>query len=420
MKFSKFYFICPLLIQIHKSLSATALSPLLFIVTYGVIFLFVLAKKRVLSIAKFCISNQNLLLTVVLLSIFIGHIRGFMNIGYDSSYLTQLVIAISVLISVLHLHFFYHSSIKIFEKSLLILVASNLIIHFILPQSAISSISSHDHGNSVLFGLLGMEVERQIVGIAGNLQSFGYVTGLIGIVIFFSKTSILHKSTSLLFFILPTIMFLDVRGTFVFAVLSILGTFFMRNKIVIFSLLLFCVLSFAIIPLGLFLINDFEFLQVFKRNDSVLFSVRQIVWTQVALNYNPDWLNFLFGYGFEGSFVSGISEKYSFLFSNWKRPEMVGVHNAYLEFLINYGFIPLLALILLFYQLILKSIEYQDLRYRAIITFSALSGITDGVWNIESTLGFYILLFILTNYVVHEYKLNYLERPFKFSMQKLK
>jgi O-antigen ligase len=113
----------------------------------------------------------------------------------------------------------------------------------------------------------------------------------------------------------------------------------------------------VLLDIGVIVEHAFDMARIeFSRNegDVASFSNRDIIYasTIAAFVAQGDIMSMLFGYGSYGQVTSGISDSYTFLFSNsYSDPYSMHVHNSILQILIDYGVLGISLFVFLVFKL---------------------------------------------------------------------
>ncbi len=147
---------------------------------------------------------------------------------------------------------------------------------------------------------------------------------------------------------LGAILAVDSRGALVFALFTILLAVIFPTRAV--KLWRWIPLVAPLLPLFVIFVQNylpFELFQDLMRNPTAyevdLLSGRQQIWTIILDQFKDfDW-NHLIGYGYHGQVLSGLSQNYAFLFSNFIFGETASAHNFALQTLLDFGYVGFIA-----------------------------------------------------------------------------
>jgi hypothetical protein len=223
--------------------------------------------------------------------------------------------------------------------------------------------------------------------------------------------SIFHKfiklnryiSLLLLFLAFFSILLLDARGPVLFVVIvlifsKVISKINKNNFFIVFIMI-------SVIPIlysGLMLYLGFS-----DSESSMILSSRDLIWSSFFINYNPNYFELLFGYGFLGQSVSDISSQYEHLFMDRGGSSLIiSLHNNYLQYLIDVGLVGIFILYKIVQKTFMK-IDKLDLQiFKPIILYLLLVGTLEMGIIINNFIVFYF--FIALVYYV-DYKLNSLQ-----------
>lgn len=291
-----------------------------------------------------------------------------------------------------------------FFKSILLaffwIVVLNLIFYG-LGLSADIFVKKVDLRNSRLLEYIGANLQRARFLIFNN---FAYYSMMIGILYlgrnYLAKNKIYLKF-ALIGSVLLSFLILDARGPF-FALLIVIIFRSILYKLNALGFILFC-FGIGIIPFAYSLLSIYLGLQ--SADNLEIVSSRDILWQAFFLNYDPSLIQFIFGYGYLGQYISGISAEYEYLFTNWGNASQISLHNSYLQYIMDIGVVGILVL----YYIIkntFKRIEFLKLNeLKLLIYYFLLIGIGDMSIQINNFVVFYFFI-ILVNYVDQKYRDN--------------
>ena len=292
----------------------------------------------------------------------------------------------------------------IYSGYLLILI--NFILHTIGIEAIPKNIIVGDYGNASVLELFNIYTKRVLFYLAPGLQSYGIFVGTYFIIsVGKLKYSSDTKVMSLLMCVicLYSLILTDVRGSIFFAFLILLSMVFYDKKLIkYFSsyILLLTLFTFIVLTFSSIIYYNYQtYFEGLSRTTDSLVSYREIIWL-LAIQFilkNP--LDFIFGYGFMGHYISGVSENYSFLFMNWREPLKASLHNTYLQMIYDCGMIGFSLLVIIIKKVTKKlSSESNKNEFSKIMLWALgyliISGLTDGSILISNYIAFYLFLMI--------------------------
>jgi hypothetical protein len=351
------------------------------------------AKKKNKSLKLFY-SKSDLLIALFVFAV----IRSFFAnaIGFSTLvYLVFILLFFTLLIKsdVQKPHFFRAVLLAFFG-----IVIINLLLYLIGINANIfvKKVDLHD---SRILEYIGISLQRSRFFIFNN---FAYYSMMLGI-LFIGRNYIALNNKYFKYAIigsaLLSFLILDARGPF-FALIIVIAFKNILYKLNAFGFLLFCI-AIGIIPFAYSLISIYFGLQL--EDNLALVSSRDILWQVFFLNYDPSLFQFVFGYGYLGQYISGISPKYAVLFTNWGNASQISLHNSYLQYIMDLGIIG----VLLLYKIIknsFKKIEHLKLNeLKLLIYYFLLLGISDMSIQINNFVVFYFFI-ILVNFVDQKYR----------------
>jgi len=240
--------------------------------------------------------------------------------------------------------------------SLILYVSLNAILNILgykTPQVLYTSLFP-----SVMLKSIGIIANRVLFPTASGINTFGIIAGaaiVASSVLFFSSPNKIDRILGLLGIGLGVygILLSDSRGAFLFALLTVLLSFptfriftpFLRWLAVLIPLLPYTLIfALRFVPQSLSeILNRSSSSQGVESN----LSGRFVIWDAVLDNFNNFRFTHLFGFGYRGQVVSGISREYSHLFVSYLDAEMAGAHNFLLQTLLDTGYIGALIAICL-------------------------------------------------------------------------
>ena len=278
------------------------------------------------------------------------------------------------------------------------IVVVNLLLYLIGINADIfeKKVDLHD---SRILEYIGISLQRSRFFIFNN---FAYYAMMLGI-LFIGRNYIALNNKYLKYAIIGSLLLsfliLDARGPF-FALIIVIVFRNILYKINSFGFFIFC-FAIGVIPFAYSLISIYLGLQ--SQDNLAIVSSRDILWQAFFLNYDPSLVQFVFGYGYLGQYISGISAEYEYLFTNWGNASQISLHNSYLQYIMDLGIIGLLLL----YYIIrntFKKIEYlKHNELKLLIYYFLLLGISDMSIQINNFVVFFYFI-ILVNFVDHKYR----------------
>lgn len=266
------------------------------------------------------------------------------------------------------------------------LVASNLAIYIFLNIALLffgvkkswadQFVVDYESGKAVMLGALGIDAERVYFLLSNGVNSYGAVTSLaMGVALIYLRRSLLFLV--LFFLALATSLLIDSRSSFLFCGLALLMSWLVTFKGwwrlgLIFS---FLIPMFPLVVGAIYFLAGF-FLGgqgVIFRTDADAGSIggRSLIWAAALDKFSEFSLFHIFGYGNAGQVASGISAGVGSLqeFSNYVNADQLSMHNAYIQALVNYGYLGFFVfsfLLVSIYLGIAKVGRSGDLRGRAL------------------------------------------------------
>ena len=221
---------------------------------------------------------------------------------------------------------------------------------------------------ALMLKALGISLNRVNFPFSSGINTFGLVAAA-GLVVSSIKMIFSpgrgEKIVSLLgaLLCLGVILVVDSRGALVFALFTIfLAVGFPARSV---KLWRWIPLAAPLLPLLVIFVQrylPFEVFQDLMRNPNLteidLLSGRQQIWTIILEQFRVfDWVH-LIGYGYHGQVLSGLSQNYAFLFSNFVFGETASAHNFALQSLLDFGYF---GLIIVYWMLLSMSFRLAKL-----------------------------------------------------------
>jgi hypothetical protein len=261
-------------------------------------------------------------------------------------------------------------------------------------------------GSAKVLGILGVDTDRVLFPIAAGYNGFGVLAGLAGVCAFvdlFQKRSF----TSILAFgfCLLALLLSDSRGAvfgFVFCLALIL-----IEKARFFSVRSICKFFIILYPFVTLIIQSFSWLVGVllagaSRGDDAL-SGRGLIWASVIDGVMDRSLSeLMFGYGYLGHKVSGISNGYESLFAHLDGldPSVVNVHSSALQNFLDLGLIGLIVVWGMLWHLMISGESKRWGRAEKVylfIIYGVVVGAVDLTFNQNNLVIFLIFLYLFAN-----------------------
>lgn len=272
--------------------------------------------------------------------------------------------------------------------------------------------------SSILLSYLGIKFYRVTFPMATGINSFGYTAGMIlvsGLILMFKShcwTKYLGVFSILMGLI--TIALVDARAALFFSAvafaLSLLTIKPSRSWWII-------ALSMGIPILFLFVLDNLpdNWISLISRSgeDALTLSNRTFVWQRAFDVLSPFQIHHLIGWGYRGQIPSGIMGTYVMLFSNYQNITTIPLHNSFLQYIIEIGYVGLIVFVMLLFFL-LKEISRQTLYssspwglvMKGLVIYLVISSSFDSVLSLDSQETFTVFLMIVSNAVVHRSALS--------------
>ena len=377
-------------------------------------FLLVLLFNNLSAFGQLFKAKQNLYLSnadIIILLSSISFLRAFLNDTLSLSDALYYLISVSLMAFMIR----FDCMKKEFWKAIYSAIAIILIINFLLFCIGINESVWIDLGLNNYQRLpqklrivetLNLDLYRSGFFIFNN---FAYYSMLIGFLLIGIKTGIYNpkmiQKISLLFIGFMTIIILDARGPTLFLFITLLfSKLITKLQTWHFRIIFLALLGSPLIFLVLFVLTGMDL-----ENFNNISSSRGVIWGSFVLNYQPNIYNFLFGYGFLGQKISGISKAYEYLFSDrGTAASIISLHNTYLQYLLDLGLSGIIVFYLVIKRTFIKIEKLNLVQFKpALIFFLAIGTLEMG--SIPNNLIIYILLisiiyFVDWNYL--KYKIN--------------
>ncbi len=278
------------------------------------------------------------------------------------------------------------------------IVVVNLLLYLIGINADIF-VKKVDLNDSRILEYIGISLQRSRFFIFNNFAYYAMMLGILFIGRNYIALNNKYSKYAIIGSLLLSFLILDARGPF-FALIIVIVFRNILYKLKAFGFFIFC-FAIGIIPFAYSLISIYLGLQ--SSDNLAIVSSRDILWQAFFLNYDPSLVQFVFGYGYLGQYISGISAEYEYLFTNWGNASQISLHNSYLQYIMDLGIIGLLLL----YYLIrntFKKIEYLKMNeLKLLIYYFLLLGISDMSIQINNFVVFFYFI-ILLNFIDHKYR----------------
>jgi len=402
------YFIIFSLLMIQSFVSGSVLSTyLVYLIILTLLALSIVSFNDYLKgKSKFKLSNADLLLGLFIIALLRSYFNETLNFTDVLLYLIVLILFSTIIRFDVQKNSFW----KPFIGSFVLILIVNILLFIIgiddsfWSKIGVSQQLSRSPQKLRLLSYFNVDLDRTGFLI---FNSFAYYSMLLGLLII----SIFHKfiklnryiSLLLLFLAFFSILLLDARGPVLFVVIvlifsKVISKINKNNFFIVFIMI-------SVIPIlysGLMLYLGFS-----DSESSMILSSRDLIWSSFFINYNPNYFELLFGYGFLGQSVSDISSQYEHLFMDRGGSSLIiSLHNNYLQYLIDVGLVGIFILYKIVQKTFMK-IDKLDLQiFKPIILYLLLVGTLEMGIIINNFIVFYF--FIALVYYV-DYKLNSLQ-----------
>jgi len=365
---------------------------------------------------KIFIMYISLMFIALFRSYFLGEIRIPETMFFLFLWSSIILFAISI---VLHIHQSdYPKLLHYFFASLGVYVTINVVFHFLgITSSAKRLFAMYTKGTSeaLMLSSLGIKTDRVLFLMTTGLNEFGLICGSVIVIwslIFFNSTNsakLKFVSVLFLFFALCGILLTDSRAAVLFLLFTVLFFALVKHywKIIAFAFFLLPV----VIPLFLFNIDvisehamEYNVTSVARNPDEVKqLAGRYIVWDNAFKFLSEFSLTHVVGYGLFSQAISGLSIEYYSLGKLFQNPDRVTLHNSYLQYLLDVGYIGMLVFLLAYYSVLKKLNRLRkcnsNIIYTIAIAFLFFMGLTSlfeislTLYNISTA---FIVLFMMT------------------------
>lgn len=247
-----------------------------------------------------------------------------------------------------------------------------------------------------------------------RLQGIRHILGFFLVVfltsLFIVKNKIFYTFVS--FSLVIILLILDSRIPLIAPFISLLTSFMIvRSNSIFRKLLLITLLSlgfFLLILISLIFYRWISSLDLIARNstDLITFSKRIFIWGPSLDHFVSPKTSHFFGYGPYGSYFSGASKKWAYIFSDEINSDLKTSHNLILTTLFDYGYLGVLITINYFKKIIweineLKTKSIELLILNSVLLYIILTG------QFESFTGYYnritpvvLIMFSLTSHTI--------------------
>lgn len=199
-------------------------------------------------------------------------------------------------------------------------------------------------------------------------------------------------------FSMTALLLLDARGPF----LSLILILIFRNRLYkISSKTVYALLATVIIvPFIYSLISAYFGLG--DEENLELASSRDVIWGIFLQNYSPGIGEFLFGYGYLGQYISGISKHYEFLFEEWSNGAQISLHNSYLQYIVDIGISGIIILFTVLKSTISKIDDLEIPQLKLLLVYLVIAGVSEMSIQINNFICFLFFIAIV-NYVDYKH-----------------
>lgn len=220
----------------------------------------------------------------------------------------------------------------------------------------------------MLQSLLGLQMNRVYFYFSNGVNSFSLSAGLSLLLsvylLFFSKKYVL--GSFFIFISLVAVLLVDSRSSVLYCSLALFLAWFsmvIRYRVVPYLVVVLIFSTPLLLQFFGSLIGGalFELGLVRSADDLVTFNARSEIWNIVFAHFaNFEW-HHLIGYGNFGQQASGITTVIasSPLFFNFASPELLSMHNTYLQILVDMGWIGVATFIMFLFSMVYCLIELK-------------------------------------------------------------
>ncbi|WP_133164211.1 O-antigen ligase family protein [Solimonas fluminis] len=256
---------------------------------------------------------------------------------------------------------------------------------------------------SVILSYFGISINRVLFPMAWGVNNYSVIAGAVlsAGLIYFNKVR-RRNWRAWVFILVPIICCLlsDSRAALGFAITAAAGVL-LTPRLSTFGLLALWMLSASL----LLMTDSLESLTVAARDGQSTFTNREIIWAAGIAEISRFNSELIFGYGQFGQFFSGISRLYEMLFKDFgEHPELISVHNTYLQTVLDVGYVGLASLVLFLFTTVrslgvMSRAAIDDWRppaAQAMLLFLAANGLTEVTLSIYQPWILLILLSIMS------------------------
>jgi O-antigen ligase len=340
-----------------------------------------------------------LLLVLIIGSFLHGYYHGSIKIGLMRFEIMQIITLSLFCMLVFRKHIFrtedqIHSYIKYIISSAVLYVLINIIL-FILGFSNNPNLNNVDYfaeNPAQMLSYFGMEQQRVSFLLSSGVNVFGVLAGavlLIGLMLFYSKR---EKNISKLHSIIIIcigiygILLVDSRSAIIIVIISFLISLTILNQYLE-KFLRILPVTIPLFPFVLlFILSQFSdqiysagLLRNANNNEELLtLTNRTILWANTANELKTFNFHHLIGYGVYGQATSGISSNIIYdIGEHVTNMDQVSLHNTYLQYIIDTGYIGMTIFMILMIMVISKIINlhkyyangYYDILFGLLVYF---------------------------------------------------
>jgi O-antigen ligase len=327
--------------------------PFIFVISKNAISLFtnqtIIFNKKIFVLLLIYL---NLLAVAVLRSLFAKSFPIVSTLGNFSLWITFVLFGFFVFI-----HVSNQKKEQAYQKaiaySIILFVVVNIMAYYFgLSNQEELYVTSRP---AVMLRYFGISTDRVLFPLVSGINTFGIIAGAalcISIILLSNHSQKGDKVIGIigLLFSAYGILLTDCRGALFFAAVTIFTSLFFPTRFV----KLFCWLPlFApLLPfIYIFIQENIPYWVIqgllrtpFLGNVDIL-SGRGIIWKTIIDHYSDFQFIHLFGYGYHGEAISGLSAKYSYLFTNFINSDWITVHNYFLQTLLEIGYLGLILMV---------------------------------------------------------------------------
>ncbi|NMB55526.1 MAG: O-antigen ligase family protein [Leptolinea sp.] len=208
---------------------------------------------------------------------------------------------------------------------------------------------------AVMLQFFGISTNRVLFPLASGINTFGIVAGAaicISIILVVNSTQRKDRVFGTIGLIsgVYAILLTDCRGGLFFSAVTIFTAVIFPNRYL--KTFRWLPLIAPFLPfLYIFIQENIPFWVIqgllrtpFLGNVDIL-SGRGTIWKTIIDHYSNFQFIHLFGYGYHGEVISGLSQEYSYLFTNFINSDWITVHNYFLQTLLEIGYLGLILMV---------------------------------------------------------------------------